>query len=268
MRILTQNLYFKQHGEEKIKKITHFFRGVSPDILVFQEAVSDETEQVKKELNLSGDGYYLYEGWEDEAKTIEVKSGTSVLYQPQNLDLISFESVILDNPPKIGENGMNKSYSCFAGWFKLKDRVLGIVSVHLSVDYADRMNEAKVLVGFIKSKFTKADGIIILGDFNSNSQGGGYNADSYVKDSGFKNVWEVLKPGVKCVTYRGVEWWVKNHPEHRQTRKYIKKKENFGDDALDFILYKGNINFSSIDTFDLTPDVSDHLGLMADFEVN
>lgn len=266
MRIATLNLYFKQRGQEKIDALVNFLIKASPDIVAFQETVENELLEIRNRLDFMGEGYFLYEGWEDDEKTVKVTSGTAVIYRKDLVKTSDFRHVVVDVPEKV-DGGMNKSYSCLSAILNINEFKLGIVSTHFSVKYDDRMNEAKVLTDFIDRELAGTDGLVILGDFNNNKMGDSYNADQYFEDQGYTDVWKELNPGIKCVTYRGVDWWKSNYPRHRQTKKFAGKYESFKDDVLDFIFYKGGIKFSILTTFDLIPVVSDHLGLVANFEL-
>lgn len=267
MIIATLNLYFKQHGQEKIDALVNYFSQTNPDIVAFQEAVEEEVLEVKKRLGFAGNGYYLYEGWEDDEKTLKVTSGTAILYREDVVKISGVGHIVVDVPEKL-DGGMNKSYSCLYSVFNIKERKFGVVSTHFSVNYDDRMKEVRVLNDYIEEKLFGIDGLILLGDFNNNKMGDSYNAEQYFEDQGYTDVWKELNPGITCVTYRGVDWWKKNYPDHKQTKKYVRKNESFEDDALDFTFYRGNLKFKSISTLDLTPIVSDHLGLIADFNLN
>lgn len=267
MRIITLNLYFKQHRQEKIDVLVDFLISARPDIIAFQETIKEELFEIKNRLDFMGEGYFLYDGWEDDEKTVQVTSGTAIIYRKGIFETADFRHVTVDVPEKV-EAGMNKSYSCLSATFTINNFKLGILSTHFSVKYEDRMSEVGVLNDFISGELSGIGGLVVLGDFNNNKTGGSFNANHYFKSHGFTDVWEELYPDIKCVTYRGVDWWKKNYPHHKQTKKYIRKNESFEDDTLDFIFYRGNLEFKSISTFDLTPTVSDHLGLIADFNIN
>lgn len=262
MRLLSQNLdchkYWKNKEELFLKKLND----IQPDILCLQE-ISSKQE--------SDNELFTNEGYEI-AKHIGYESYFSAAYKcssNQGIFTDSSKTFVKDkfvfSLTGILPDGRVDKHRRFllAELLEISGEEVLVINLHLSVYKDFRYKNWEEIMLWLKKSGLINKNIIIVGDFNTYEN---EDVHKQIIADGFINTWEFLNDK-ECITYRSSDWWVNNYPKDLHSRRIVETGKSWPEGCLDYIFIKGSIKPGSISYLDLVPEVSDHKGLIFEFEV-
>jgi endonuclease/exonuclease/phosphatase family metal-dependent hydrolase len=263
MKLLSQNLDCHKYWRDKKNLFLRTLDSVQPDILCLQEISSKQESNNSRLFTNEGVeiGHHLnYEAYFSAAYKCSVNQG---IFTDQSK--IAVKDRFIFSLSGILQDGRVDRHRRFllAEFLNISGKEVLVVNLHFSVQKDFRYkNWEEVMLWLEKSGLIKGN-IIIVGDLNTYEDKDVHNQ---ITSEGFENVWKLLKDD-ECVTYRSSDWWVQNYPDDLHSRRIIETRKSWPESCLDYIFIKGSIKPKSIKYLDLVPDVSDHKGLIFDFEV-
>ncbi|TRZ78407.1 hypothetical protein D4R87_00795 [bacterium] len=270
MKIITQNLYCHDEWENKKDNLFKMLKEINADILCFQELSARkigndillESVEIEKELKKKG-FYVLPEIW---GKDYSPKKG--IYYNENNFDQVETLEINLSGLLPDGQIDKHR-ISVIACRFVINKKSFWVLNLHLSTIKDFRYNNWQEINNWIeKNNDIRKDNILIVGDLNSYKESvkGRSDVEMEIEKAKFINILKEFK-NERPVTFFSSDWWLEKYPEHSVSKR-IKKRNKFWDEGqLDYIFARGNFDFKKIDYINSVPDISDHRGLIAQFDL-
>lgn len=258
MKLITHNIYCITSWESKKDILLKNYKELNPDILCIQELMagklnpSEEVNDISKELDARCVFVDPYKQMPNQG--IFVKNGK-----------VQIKEEFVFNLSGVHKDGSLDKHGRFVTATKLEieDKELILINLHLSVIKQFRYQNWKEIKMWLESSGLIKQNVIIVGDMNCYEQ---EDVHTEILRDGFKDAWKEVNDE-KCITYYSSRWWYENYPDHDIAKKFINKGKVWNEGCLDYIFYKGNIKIKSVKMLNLVPKVTDHVGLILDFDI-
>lgn len=265
MKICTLNLNCHNTWNSKKALLVPKLKDLACDVYSFQEisakeedgVILNEALEISKALDVTG--YF--------SASYKCSPNQGNFYKPSNFD--SVESYHFSFSGILDSGKTDKHRRLFlANKFSKDSKSFYLINLHFSIDKDFRFENIRQLNIWLKANTTEKDNIFVVGDFNNYDQSSSKgDIEQALLELGFKDAWKTLRKD-PCVTYYGTDWWKQNYPNSSYTKSIEESGDNYPDIALDYLFYKGSsIKLKDIDYINLVPDVTDHVGLILDFDL-
>lgn len=262
MRILTQNLWCHTPWDKKISHFRELARQTAPDILCIQELSTSTrstngtliTEAIEIENITQMNGFYSASLQCTPNQGIFTKDSIITV---KDKFMFSFRGILKD-----GTIDKHRRF-LIAELLEFDGKELLVINLHLSTNRKFRSANWEETLLWLKTSNLFESNIIIVGDLNSYEQP---DIENEIIRSGFKDAWTELRTD-RCITYKSSQYWLTEHPDSPVAEGLHRKRNSFSDNCLDYIFYKGNVILNRIEYVNSIPFLSDHQGLVFDFNV-
>lgn len=254
-------MYYAREWRLKKDVLVSNVHNINPEIFCAQEIIGREVEK----------GQYIYEGIELEKELqytgfysygLIHTSNQGIFIKPHIFEVIDEHKVSFSGILQTGEIDKHRRF-LLAQLLRVDDQDLLVVNLHLSTIKVFRYQNWKEFLIWLKSMGYEDKRILVVGDFNTYEKEDVHNE---ILKSGFSNAWDTVRSD-ECVTYHSFDWWVKNFPDDRISKRSVEKEMHWDEGCLDYVFYRRDIKINNAEYLDLVPEYTDHKGLVVDFEI-